>query len=218
MSSSITVLIIDDHTVVRQGVRALLGAQEDIEVVGEAGSGEQALELAREHAPDVALMDLMMPGIGGIEATRRLKEVSPRTQILMLTSYHEDEHILPALRAGALSYLLKDASADELVQAVRKAASGEATLSPQVASQVVRSLRQPTREREIPPLHSQLSERERQVLLLVADGLTNTDIAQRLGIGEKTVKSHVSNILGKLQVEDRTQAAAFAWREGLKQR
>ncbi|WNG18149.1 response regulator [Cystobacter fuscus] len=218
MSSSITVLIIDDHTVVRQGVRALLGAQEDIEVVGEAGSGEQALELAREHAPDVALMDLMMPGMGGIEATRRLKEVSPRTQILMLTSYHEDEHILPALRAGALSYLLKDASADELVQAVRKAAGGEATLSPRVASQVIRSLRQPTRERETPPLHSQLSERERQVLLLVADGLTNTDIAQRLGIGEKTVKSHVSNILGKLQVEDRTQAAAFAWREGLKQR
>ncbi|PTL81587.1 response regulator transcription factor [Vitiosangium sp. GDMCC 1.1324] len=218
MSSSITVLIIDDHTVVRQGVRALLGAQEDIEVVGEASSGEQALELAREHAPDVALMDLLMPGIGGIEATRRLKEVSPRTQILMLTSYHEDEHILPALRAGALSYLLKDASADELVQAVRKAASGEATLSPQVASQVVRSLRQPTREREILPLHSELSEREREVLLLVADGLTNTDIARRLGISEKTVKSHVSNILGKLQVEDRTQAAAFAWREGLKQR
>ncbi|QRK04840.1 response regulator transcription factor [Archangium violaceum] len=218
MSSSITVLIIDDHTVVRQGVRALLGVQEDIEVVGEASSGEQALELAREYAPDVALMDLLMPGIGGIEATRRLKEVSPRTQILMLTSYHEDEHILPALRAGALSYLLKDASADELVLAVRKAASGEATLSPQVASQVVRSLRNPARERDVRPLHSELSEREREVLLLVADGLTNTDIAQRLGISEKTVKSHVSNILGKLQVEDRTQAAAFAWREGLKQR
>ncbi|HZI11019.1 MAG TPA: response regulator transcription factor [Myxococcus sp.] len=212
----LTVLITDDHTLVRQGIRALLAAQPDIEVVGEAATGEAAVELAREHAPDVALMDVLMPGMGGIETTRRLKEVSPRTQVLMLTSSHEEEHLLPALRAGALSYLLKDASATELVQAVRRAAAGEATLHPRVASQVVRLLREPGRER--PPPHAELSEREKEVLLLIADGASNADIASRLGVTDKTVKSHVSNILGKLHLEDRTQAAVFAWREGLKQR
>jgi NarL family two-component system response regulator LiaR len=212
----LTVLITDDHTLVRQGIRALLAAQPDIEVVGEAATGEAAVELAREHAPDVALMDVLMPGMGGIETTRRLKEVSPRTQVLILTSSHEEEHLLPALRAGALSYLLKDASATELVQAVRRAAAGEATLHPRVASQVVRLLREPGRER--PPPHAELSEREKEVLLLIADGASNADIASRLGVTDKTVKSHVSNILGKLHLEDRTQAAVFAWREGLKQR
>jgi NarL family two-component system response regulator LiaR len=212
----LTVLITDDHTLVRQGIRALLAAQADIEVVGDAATGEAAVELAREHAPDVALVDVLMPGMGGIETTRRLKEASPRTQVLMLTSSHEEEHIVPALRAGALSYLLKDASAEELVQAVRRAAAGEATLHPRVASQVVRLLREPSRER--PSAHAELSEREREVLLLIADGSSNADIAERLGVSEKTVKSHVSNILGKLHLEDRTQAAVFAWREGLKQR
>lgn len=212
----LTVLITDDHTLVRQGIRALLAAQPDIEVVGDAATGEAAVELAREHAPDVALVDVLMPGLGGIETTRRLKEASPRTQVLMLTSSHEAEHIVPALRAGALSYLLKDASAEELVQAVRRAAAGEATLHPRVAGQVVRLLREPSRERA--PAHSDLSEREREVLLLIADGASNADIAVRLGVSEKTVKSHVSNILGKLHLDDRTQAAVFAWREGLKQR
>ncbi|MFP2908493.1 response regulator [Pyxidicoccus sp. 3LFB2] len=212
----LTVLITDDHTLVRQGIRALLAAQPDIEVVGDAATGEAAVELARQHAPDVALVDVLMPGLGGIETTRRLKEASPRTQVLMLTSSHEEEHIVPALRAGALSYLLKDASAEELVQAVRRAAAGEATLHPRVANQVVRLLREPSRER--PSAHSDLSEREHEVLLLIADGASNADIAARLGVSEKTVKSHVSNILGKLHLDDRTQAAVFAWREGLKQR
>ncbi len=216
MASPLTVLITDDHTLVRQGIRALLAAQPDIEVVGEAATGEAAVELARQHAPDVVLVDVLMPGMGGIETARRLKETSPRTQVLILTSSHEEEHIVPALRAGALSYLLKDASAEELVQAVRRAAAGEATLHPRVASQVVRLLREPSRER--PPAHADLSEREREVLLLIADGASNADIAERLAVSEKTVKSHVSNILGKLHLDDRTQAAVFAWREGLKQR
>ncbi len=212
----LTVLITDDHTLVRQGIRALLAAQPDIEVVGEAATGEAAVELARQHAPDVALVDVLMPGMGGIETTRRLKEASPRTQVLILTSSHEEEHLLPALRAGALSYLLKDASATELVQAVRRAAAGEATLHQGVASQGVPLSRGPGRER--PPAHAELSEREREVLLLIADGASNADIASRLGVTDKTVKSHVSNILGKLHLEDRTQAAVFAWREGLKRR
>jgi DNA-binding NarL/FixJ family response regulator len=211
MAQPITLLIVDDHQLVRWGVRTFVATQPDITVVGEAASGEEALRLAMEYAPDVALVDLVMPGLDGVEVTRRLKQFSPRTQVIVLTSYHEDEHIFPALRAGALSYLLKDVSTRELAGAVRKAAAGEAVMHPRVAARVVQELRSPARV-EIAPI---LSERELEVLLLIAEGISNAEIAERLVISENTVKSHVSNILSKLHLADRTQAAVYAWREGL---
>ncbi len=210
---TITVLVVDDHSVVRQGVQVFLETQPGITVVGEAESGADAVQLAIDYAPDVALVDLVMPEMDGIETTRRIKDVSPRTQIVVLTSYHEDEHILPAIRAGALSYLLKDVPAGELVRAVRKAAHGEAVLHPHVAARLVQDLHR--QARAAPDRVAELSEREREVLELVADGLSNADIATRLIISEKTVKSHVSNILSKLQLADRTQIAVYAWRVGL---
>lgn len=214
MTRPITLLLTDDHAVVRAGVRALLETQPDLRVLDETDSGEAAVALAARHAPDVALVDLLMPGVGGIKATRRIKEVSPHTQVLILTSYHDDEHVLPALRAGALSYLLKTATAEELVSAIRKAARGEAVLETRIASQVVRALQQPA---PVPQEGKEalLSERERETLSHLAEGLSNAEIARQLFISEKTVKSHVSNILAKLELADRTRAAVFAWREGL---
>lgn len=216
MHERITVLLVDDHAVVRKGVRGFLETQPDITVVAEAGSGDEAVCLAGEHAPDVALMDLVMPGMDGVEATRRLTESSPRTRVIVLTSYHDDEHIFPAIRAGALSYLLKDVGPSELADAVRKAARGEAVLNPHVAARVMHELH--SLHGNEPDAFRLLSQREMEVLRLVADGLGNAAIAARLSIGERTVKSHVSNILGKLQLADRTQAAVFAWREGVVRR
>jgi NarL family two-component system response regulator LiaR len=216
MTEQITVIIVDDHQVVRQGVRAFLESQPDITVVAEAESGEIAAQLAAEYAPDVVLMDLLMPGMDGIAATQQVKRVSPRTQVIVLTSYHQDEHIFPAIRAGALSYLLKDASPQELVEAVRKAAHGEVVLHSRVAARLVQELHGARQDVDNPL--TTLSDRELDVLRLVADGLTNAEIAERLVISDKTVKSHVSNILGKLHLVDRTQAAVFAWREGVVRR
>jgi len=216
MTEPITVLIVDDHKMVREGVRAFLETQPDITVVGEAESGEVAVELVAEHAPDVVLMDLVMPGLDGVEATRLVKQASPRTQVMVLTSYHQDEHIFPAIRAGALSYLLKDVGPEELADAVRKAAAGDAVLHPRVAARVVQELHG-TRPDEPNPF-TELSERELDVLRVIADGLSNAEIAERLVISEKTVKSHVSNILSKLHLADRTQAAVYAWREGVVRR
>lgn len=213
MSDPITILLADDHALVREGVRAFLATQPDFLVVGEAGSGEAAIALAERHVPDVALMDLIMPGIDGIEATRAIRRLSPRTQVVVLTSYHEDEHIFPALRAGAISYVLKDIGAAELGAAIRSAARGEATLHPQVAARVIAELRGP--RAEAPSPFSELSEREIEVLKLIADGRSNAQIAEALVLSEKTVKGHVSNILGKLQLADRTQAAVLAWRAGV---
>jgi two-component system, NarL family, response regulator LiaR len=213
MSEPITILIVDDHAVVREGARAFLDAQPDFTVVGDVGSGGEAVLVAADLAPDVVLMDLVMPGMDGVEATRRLKQQSPRSQVIVLTSYHDDDHVFPAIRAGALSYLLKDVLLPELADAVRKAARGEATMHPQVAARIAQEL-------EHTPYadgaqYSMLSEREREVLRLIAEGFPNGEIARRLVISEKTVKSHVSNILSKLQLMDRTQVAVFAWREGL---
>jgi NarL family two-component system response regulator LiaR len=213
MSEPITVLIVDDHAVVRHGIRALLEAEEGFAVVGEAGSGGEAVLLAVDLAPDVVLMDLLMPEMDGVAATRLVKARSPRSQVIVLTSYHEDEHIFPAIRAGALSYLLKGVGLDELTEAVRKAARGEAVLHPHVAARLVQELHGASREAAL--LYTALSEREREVLRLIADGQSNAEIAERLIIGERTVKSHVTNILGKLHVADRTQAAIYAWREGI---
>jgi len=212
MSDGITVALVDDHEIVRQGVRALLETQPDITIVGEAASGEEGVRLSAEHAPDVVLMDLVMPGMNGVEATRQIKQQSPRTQVIVLTSYHEDEHILPAIRAGALSYLLKDVSPAELLAAVLKAARGETTIHPRVAAKMMQALG--TKEKEQSPF-ADLSKREIEVLRLIADGLTNAAIAETLFISEKTVKSHVGNILSKLHLADRTQAAVYAWRSGL---
>jgi NarL family two-component system response regulator LiaR len=213
MTEPITVMIVDDHAVVRQGIRALLEAEGGFQVVGDAGSGGEAALLAADLAPDVVLMDLVMPEMDGVTATRLIKQNSPLSQVIVLTSYHEDEHIYPAIRAGALSYLLKSVGLDELVAAVRKAARGEATLHPHVAARLAQELRGASTGARW--LYDTLSEREREVLNLIATGLTNAQIAERLVISERTVKSHVNNILSKLQVADRTQAAIFAWREGV---
>ena len=213
MTDSISVLLVDDHSMVRQGVKAFLVTQPDISVVGEAGSGEEAVKLAEHYIPDVILMDLIMPNMDGVEATRRVKHVSPRSQIIVLTSYHEDEHIFPALKAGALSYILKDISAEELASAVRKAAAGEAVLHPRVAARVIKEL-QGKREDALNPF-TQLSARELEVLKLIADGMSNAEMAAKLVLSEKTIKGHVSNILSKLHLVDRTQAAVYAWREGV---
>ncbi len=213
MPEPITILLVDDHRVVRQGVRAFLATQGDLLVVAEAESGAEAVQLAAQHVPDVALMDLVMPGMDGVEATHQVKQVSPRTQVIVLTSYHDDEHIFPVLRAGALSYILKDVGVDALADAVRKAARGEAVLHPRVAARVIQDLQGGRHDQPNPIM--QLSDRELEVLRLIASGLSNSAIAAQLILSEKTVKGHVSNILGKLQLADRTQAAVFAWREGV---
>ncbi|HKX28601.1 MAG TPA: response regulator transcription factor, partial [Blastocatellia bacterium] len=188
--------------------------QADLNVIGEAATGEDAVRICAEQAPDVVLMDLKINGIDGIEATRQIKQISPRTQVNILTSYHEDGQILPAIQAGALSYLLKDVTPQELVATVRKASRQEATLHPQIAKQIMSGLRQERAETDDRP-RTNLSGREIEVLRLIADGLSNAEIAERLFISEKTVKSHVSNVLGKLHLTDRTQAAVYAWKTGL---
>jgi two-component system, NarL family, response regulator LiaR len=208
MSERITVLITDDHSVVRQGVRVFLETQPEIEVLGEAASGQEAIKMCLELAPDVVLLDLLMPKMNGVEATRQIKQVSPRSNIVILTSYHDDEFIVPAIKAGALSYLLKDVSPSELIAAVKKASLGEAVLHPQIAQKLMKGLRENGENQIV----EELSKRELEVLQLVAEGLSNLEIGERLFISDKTVKSHVSNILGKLHLADRTQAAVFAWR------
>ena len=212
----VTVLIVDDHQVVRNGLRAFLDAHPDFTVVGEAESGEAGIRLAAEYHPDVVLMDLLMPGMDGVEATRAVREASPATQVVVLTSYHDDEHIFPALRAGAVSYLLKDVGMAELADAVRRAAGGEATLHPRVAGRVVQSLRGGKAD-TLNPFH-ELTERELDVLRVVAQGRSNAEIAAALFISEHTVKGHVSSILGKLDLADRTQAAVYAWEHGIVRR
>jgi NarL family two-component system response regulator LiaR len=209
----ISVLIVDDHSVVRQGVRAFLEAQADLSVIGEAESGEQAVQLAQKYLPDVVLMDLLLPGMNGVEATRLVRQVSPRSQVIVLTSYYEDENIFPALRAGAISYTLKDIHPTELVEAVRKAARGESELHPRVASRIIQEVRE--FKPAVPAAFGELTERELDVLRLIAVGESNATIAGKLVLSEKTVKGHVSNILSKLHLADRTQAAALAWQQGL---
>ena len=213
MTESITVLIVDDHALVRGGVRGYLETQPDICISGEAASGEEAVRLAADQVPDVVLMDLVMPGMDGVEATRRVRQVSPRSRVVVLTSYHDDVHIFPAIKAGALSYLLKDVGPEDLAGAIRAAARGEAVLHPHVATRVMQELRG-ARGEVLNPF-AELTDRELEVLRLVAEGLSNAQIAERLVLSEKTVKGYVSNILSKLYLADRTQAAVFAWREGM---
>jgi len=212
----ITVMIVDDHEMVRRGACSYLEAQPDISVVAQAGSGEEAVRLAQEHIPDVVLMDLVMPGMDGVEATRKVKNASPRTQIIILTSFHQDEYIFPALQAGAISYLLKDVKAAELLEAIRRAAQGEATLHPKIAARVIKTFRDLENEEASP--FTALTEREMEVLKLIAKGYSNERIAEQLVISLGTVKGHVSNILSKLHLVDRTQAAVYAWQKGVVRR
>jgi NarL family two-component system response regulator LiaR len=216
MSIPISVIIVDDHAVVREGLRAYLDALPGFVVLAEAESGKRAVQLTEEHIPDVVLMDLVMDEMDGVEATRKVRQVSPRTQVVVLTSYHQDEHIFPALQAGAISYILKDIKMDDLAEAVRRAANGEATLHPRVASRVIQEIHSPRMD-DLNPF-TELTEREMEVIKLIAQGMSNTSIAGELVISENTVKGHVSNILSKLHLADRTQAAVFAWQQGIVRR
>jgi NarL family two-component system response regulator LiaR len=213
MTDCINILLVDDHSIVRQGIRSFLEAHPDLVVVGEAASGEEAIKLAADLAPDVVLMDLSMPGVGGIEAIRQIKKISPHSQIVVLTSFQEDEYIFPTLRAGALSYVMKDIQARDLANTVRQAHRGESILHPRVAARVVQELRDA--RKDTPNVFTELSDREMDVLRLIARGDSNAIIAQKLSISEQTVKGHVSNILGKLHMADRTQVAVFAWQQGV---
>ena len=210
MQKVISVALVDDHPIVRRGIRVFLDLEPDLHVVAEADCGRAAIKIAADIHPDVMLLDLLMPGMDGVETTWKVKEVSPETQVIILTSFSDEEYVFPALKAGALSYILKDVDVEGLVEVVRKAARGEALLHSQITTHVVRKVR----ESEIDTL-SYLSEREREVLLLIAHGCSNATIAQRLVISDRTVKSHVSSILSKLNLTDRTQLAIFAWQRGL---
>jgi two-component system, NarL family, response regulator LiaR len=207
----IRVLIADDHAVVRRGLRTFLELQDEIEVVGEAEDGEQALAEAERLDPDVVLLDLVMPRVDGLAALHGLRERSPRTRVIVLTTFLDDDKLLPAVRAGAAGYLLKDVEPKELVGAIRTVHAGEALLHPAAAARVMAELVESSR----PSPASLLTPRETEVLALVARGQPNKVIARELGVSEKTVKTHVSNVLGKLGVTDRTQAALYAVREGL---
>jgi two-component system, NarL family, response regulator LiaR len=208
----ITVMLIDDHRVVRQGLRDFLELQEDIDVVGEASSGEEGVQVAGQLLPDVVLMDLVMPGIDGVETTRRVKAVSPSSRVIVLTSFADDDKVFPAIKAGAISYLLKDISPEDLAHAIRAAQRGEAVLHPEVAAKLMQEFSAP-RPNEAPV--DQLTPREMDVLRLVAKGMSNKEIADKLIISEKTTKTHLSNILSKLHLADRTQVAIYALRKRL---
>jgi NarL family two-component system response regulator LiaR len=212
MSDPIQVLIADDHAIVRKGIRALLATEPDIEVVGEAEDGQQAIAEAARLEPDVILMDLVMPETDGLTAIRHIAAHQPEARILVLTSFATDDKIFPAIKAGALGYLLKDSSPHELVQAIHQVYRGESSLHPLVARKLLHELSQPSQQ---PPIPDPLTEREVEVLRLVALGQSNREIAARLTISEATVRTHVSNILSKLHLARRTQAALYALREGL---
>jgi two-component system, NarL family, response regulator LiaR len=205
----ISVLIADDHPFVRHGLRTYLETLDDMDVVGEAANGVEAVELAGRLLPDVVLMDLVMPELDGIGAIRRIRELAPSTKVIALTSFDDDEKVFPAIKAGAAGYLLKDVRPADLAEAVRKASRGEALLAPSVAARLMQEV---SGERAAP---AGLTERELEVLRLIARGMSNKLIAKELVVSEKTVKTHVSNILTKLHLVDRTQAALYAVREGL---
>lgn len=212
-SNLVSILIVDDHEVVRNGIRSYLETIKEFDVVGEAESGEKAVKMVSELIPDIVLLDLIMPGMDGVETTRQIKKISPRTQVVVLTSYHEDVHIFPALKAGAISYILKDMKMEKLADALQRAVRHEVTLHPLVAERVLQNIRGENSEE--PALFTELTERELDVLRLIAKGMTNSQIAESLVISENTVKGHVSNILSKLHLADRTQVAVYAWQRGI---
>jgi DNA-binding NarL/FixJ family response regulator len=208
---SIRVLVVDDHAVVREGLRTFLSLQDGLEVVGEAGDGEAAVRVAEQLRPDVVLMDLVMPRQDGVAAMRELRRRLPGTRVIVLTSFTEDQRLLPAIQAGAAGYLLKSVQPAELARAVRAAHAGEVLIDPSVAARLVEAIAQPAGE----PPPERLTPREREVLALIGKGLSNKRIAIELGLSEKTIKTHVSHLLAKLGVQDRTQAAVHAVRAGL---
>jgi two-component system, NarL family, response regulator LiaR len=213
MSMPIKIVLVDDHALIRQGIRNYLELEPDFTVVGEANNGKDAIRVAAQYQPDVMLVDIIMPDMNGVEVTKGVREVSPTSQIIILTSYHEDNYVLPALRAGAQSYVLKDIDLPSLKDTVYRTFRGEKVLDPIVVNRVVKAIH--ARKLDTIDPFAELTEREVEILQLIAFGNANTDIAGKLVISEKTVKSHVSNILSKLQRTDRTQLAALAWQEGL---
>jgi DNA-binding NarL/FixJ family response regulator len=207
-TGTVRLLIADDHSVVRQGLRMFLALDPELEIVGEADTGEEAIKLAHALHPQVVLMDLLMPGMGGVAATGKIRAELPEVEVIALTSVLDDAAVTGAIRAGAIGYLLKNTQADELRQAVKSAAAGQVHLSPEAAARLVREV-------QIPGSPEVLTERETAVLRLLAKGQANKQVARELKIGEQTVKTHVSNILGKLQLQSRTQAALYAVEKGL---
>lgn len=207
----INVLLVDDHEMVRIGVAAYLNIQSDIKLVGEAENGKQAIELALQLRPDIILMDLVMKEMDGIEATKEIIKQWPEAKIIIVTSFLDDEKVYPALEAGATSYMLKTSKAAEIAEAVRSTYRGQSVLEPQVTGKMMKRMTEGTKR----ILHEDLTNRELEILLLMAEGKTNQEIADDLFIALKTVKTHVSNILGKLEVQDRTQAVIYAFKHGL---
>ena len=212
MTCKIRVLIADDHSIVRKGIRALLATEADVEVVGEAADGREAIAEEERLRPDVILMDMVMPHVDGIEAIRRITARRPDARILVLTSFAADEKVLPAIKAGALGYLLKDSSPEELVQAIHQVHLGQSSLHPSIARKLLQEISRPSGR---PTILEPLTERELEVLRLVARGMSNRQIADQMVISEATVRTHVSNILSKLHLASRTEAALYAIREGL---
>jgi NarL family two-component system response regulator LiaR len=212
MTENIRLLIADDHTLVRAGLCALISTEPGMEVVGEAADGVEAVLKARSLRPDIILLDLVMPRQGGIEAIAEIKAEDPEARILVLTSFADDDKVFPAIKAGALGYLLKDSSPQQLLQAIRDVHRGESALDPAIARKLIRELNQPP---DLPRTEEPLTAREAEVLRLVAQGLSNQEIAERMVVSERTVRTHVSNILSKLHLANRTQAALYAVREGL---
>jgi NarL family two-component system response regulator LiaR len=207
----IKVLVVDDHPVVRQGLRVFLKLQETIDLVGEAADGAEAMAKVRELFPDVVLMDLVMPEVDGVAAIREIRKISPKTQVLVLTSFADDERVFSSIEAGALGYLMKDASPQDVIQAIQDVFEGKPVLHPEIAKKLMHEVSSAHEE----PLIERLTPREREVLTLIVEGYSNQEMACELMISEKTVKTHVSNILSKLNLADRTQAAVYALREGL---
>jgi NarL family two-component system response regulator LiaR len=208
----IRVLVVDDHAIVRKGIRALLAEFEDIEVVGEAHDGQEAIEKADLLKPDIILMDLVMPGVDGIEATRQITDTETGPRVLVLTSFAGDDKVFPAIKAGALGYLLKDSEPADLVEAIHQVYRGEPSLQPSIARKVLKELRHPSAR---PPTPDPLTDREMEVLRLVAKGLNNPEIAHQLVITEATVRTHVSHVLSKLHLANRVQATLYALQEGI---
>ena len=216
----IRVLLVDDHALVRQGLRMFMEMQDDMQVVGEGSTGAEAVDLAARLQPDVVLLDLVMPGMDGIEALHKILECSPYSRVLVLTSFGEDDKVFPAIRAGAQGYLLKDIQPRDLIQAVRETHRGKTQLHPDIAQRLMSAVagNPPAQPAKADPLSKDLqglTEREREVLDLIARGLSNREIAEKMVISEKTVKTHVSNLLGRLGLEDRTRAAIWALKHGL---
>jgi NarL family two-component system response regulator LiaR len=212
MTDMIRILIADDHTLVRAGMRALIDSEPGMEVIGEAADGLEAVDKAQELDPDVVLMDLVMPRKGGIEAITEICEQEPDARILVLTSFTDDDKVFPAIKAGALGYLLKDSEPRELLQAIRSVYEGSPSLAPTIARKLMRDIQRPS---DLPLAEQPLTEREVEVIRLLARGLSNHEIADQLVVSERTVRAHVSNILDKLHLANRTQAALYAIREGL---